>query len=585
MHPRPCVVSAACALACLPIVAIASDVNVEAVIARSGQAAPGAAGTTLGPMGTGALEGVSRNGNVVFRSTLSNATTFSNDALFAWDRPSHSLRLVAREGQPVPGWPAPAEFHTLAGRVAIDNQGRALFSDNPRAPFTPTGGGATGIFRQAGSAAPQLVLREGAVIAPLAPNALTSFDEFGPLASDGSLSLQLLEGTSANNARFAVLGNDDTLRIVLRADQPLPWAQGLAQVVVPPMPIASPSGAWIGRTRPGTAGPATLARRTSDTSALEPIAIVNTPLPGSAQAIFSLGSFAMNDMGDAAASFNLVGIQSGLWRFPASQAPTLVVQSGSTFSTPLGTASISQVGVGVGSVVTNNAGDVVFSALATIPTLGSVSCILFAPKSGAPVRLVAAVGSSVVTTAVVVGALPTNGFGLDDLGRVVLPASVSVLGSPQRKAILSWSPVAGSLSSYAIVQEDSVLFDAGDRQTLSDLSLSISLAGGGTGYVARPFISDDGFFVWQATFANATSAILAGQLPVECNSIDFNRDGLFPDDQDLVDFLSVLAGGDCRTAPPAGNGCDAIDFNNDGLFPDDNDLVSYLAVLAGGACR
>jgi hypothetical protein len=65
--------------------------------------------------------------------------------------------------------------------------------------------------------------------------------------------------------------------------------------------------------------------------------------------------------------------------------------------------------------------------------------------------------------------------------------------------------------------------------------------------------------------------------PASCDSIDFNNDGLFPDDTDLVDFLSVLAGSSC--AP-----CNDIDFNNDGLFPDDSDLVAFLRVLAGGDC-
>jgi hypothetical protein len=65
----------------------------------------------------------------------------------------------------------------------------------------------------------------------------------------------------------------------------------------------------------------------------------------------------------------------------------------------------------------------------------------------------------------------------------------------------------------------------------------------------------------------------------ECGSIDFNNDGLFPDDSDLVDLLNVLAGGDCST-----NNCGSIDFNSDGLFPDDNDLVAFLRVLAGGDC-
>jgi formylglycine-generating enzyme len=68
--------------------------------------------------------------------------------------------------------------------------------------------------------------------------------------------------------------------------------------------------------------------------------------------------------------------------------------------------------------------------------------------------------------------------------------------------------------------------------------------------------------------------------PPACDAIDFNADGLFPDDADLVDFLSVLAGGSCSP----GNTCNDIDFNNDGLFPDDEDLIAFLRVLAGGNC-
>jgi hypothetical protein len=65
-----------------------------------------------------------------------------------------------------------------------------------------------------------------------------------------------------------------------------------------------------------------------------------------------------------------------------------------------------------------------------------------------------------------------------------------------------------------------------------------------------------------------------------CDSIDFNQNSLFPEDQDLIDFLNILAGGECS----AGNTCNDIDFNNDGLFPSDDDIVAFLRVLAGGAC-
>ena len=65
-----------------------------------------------------------------------------------------------------------------------------------------------------------------------------------------------------------------------------------------------------------------------------------------------------------------------------------------------------------------------------------------------------------------------------------------------------------------------------------------------------------------------------------CDSIDFNNDGLFPDTQDIDDFLSVFAGGPCSNDPNCGD----IDFNNDGLFPDTLDIDSLLSVFAGGAC-
>jgi hypothetical protein len=62
-----------------------------------------------------------------------------------------------------------------------------------------------------------------------------------------------------------------------------------------------------------------------------------------------------------------------------------------------------------------------------------------------------------------------------------------------------------------------------------------------------------------------------------CDSIDFNGNGVFPEDQDVVEFLSVLAGETCAS-------CNDIDFNNNGVFPEDQDLIDFFTVLAGGAC-
>jgi hypothetical protein len=72
--------------------------------------------------------------------------------------------------------------------------------------------------------------------------------------------------------------------------------------------------------------------------------------------------------------------------------------------------------------------------------------------------------------------------------------------------------------------------------------------------------------------------------PTGCDSVDFNTDGLFPDTQDISDFLLVFGGGACPTDPPVGTGCNDVDFNNDGLFPDTEDIAALLRVFAGGAC-
>jgi hypothetical protein len=70
-----------------------------------------------------------------------------------------------------------------------------------------------------------------------------------------------------------------------------------------------------------------------------------------------------------------------------------------------------------------------------------------------------------------------------------------------------------------------------------------------------------------------------GPVP-QCDPIDFNRDGLFPDVLDVDDFISAWMGGPCSNDPSCGD----LDFNNDGLSPDLLDIDSFLSVFAGGAC-
>ena len=78
-------------------------------------------------------------------------------------------------------------------------------------------------------------------------------------------------------------------------------------------------------------------------------------------------------------------------------------------------------------------------------------------------------------------------------------------------------------------------------------------------------------------------ALVGNPCTVACDTIDFNQNGVFPEDQDVVDFFDVLAGGTPATCD-AVLGCQDIDFNNNGVFPEDQDVVDFFNVLAGGTC-
>lgn len=58
--------------------------------------------------------------------------------------------------------------------------------------------------------------------------------------------------------------------------------------------------------------------------------------------------------------------------------------------------------------------------------------------------------------------------------------------------------------------------------------------------------------------------------------IDFNNDGVFPDDLDVTRFFEVYAGDECPT-------CDSIDINQNGVFPEVEDVIDFMDKVTG-AC-
>jgi hypothetical protein len=94
---------------------------------------------------------------------------------------------------------------------------------------------------------------------------------------------------------------------------------------------------------------------------------------------------------------------------------------------------------------------------------------------------------------------------------------------------------------------------------------------------AVPFDFDNDGDIDLALTDEIADVIILVRNITSCDSIDFNQNGVFPEDQDVIDFFDVLAGGTCGA-------CADIDFNNNGVFPEDQDVIDFFNVLAGGGC-
>ena len=89
----------------------------------------------------------------------------------------------------------------------------------------------------------------------------------------------------------------------------------------------------------------------------------------------------------------------------------------------------------------------------------------------------------------------------------------------------------------------------------------------------------DTVYTAPATLVTAPAGSPECNQPIGCDSIDFNGNEVFPEDQDVIDFFFVLSGGECSTGQ-----CNDIDFNNNDVFPEDQDVIDFFTVLAGGDC-
>ncbi len=131
----------------------------------------------------------------------------------------------------------------------------------------------------------------------------------------------------------------------------------------------------------------------------------------------------------------------------------------------------------------------------------------------------------------------------------------------------------------AVSQYDHDPVDGSAQELWIDTPFGTERAPDGPG-AANPIFSWNGTPVGTGAYRiTLTGACFPSSGPA-CDSIDFNNDGLFPDTQDIDDFLTVFSGGPCTNDPNCGD----IDYNNDGLFPDTLDIEALLSVFSGGPC-
>jgi hypothetical protein len=149
-----------------------------------------------------------------------------------------------------------------------------------------------------------------------------------------------------------------------------------------------------------------------------------------------------------------------------------------------------------------------------------------------------------------------------------------IFGGPRSRANdIHGGVIAGQSNSHA------GLWTGPDFSRWTDLHLLLPPGQGATSSANTIWVENGTVYVGGTYGDRAVmwTGPLAEIVGTTCDSIDFNNNGVFPEDQDVVDFFAVLAGSACSA-------CNDIDFNNNSVFPEDRDVIDFFTVLAGGDC-
>jgi hypothetical protein len=138
----------------------------------------------------------------------------------------------------------------------------------------------------------------------------------------------------------------------------------------------------------------------------------------------------------------------------------------------------------------------------------------------------------------------------------------------------------GALCSFTDDGDPYIIFADGDTAGSPPVTVSVLLRSAPNIFAdTRLAINARGDAAVALTLA-PRAVIYAPAPDFTCGDIDFNNDGVWPSEDDIIDFFNVFAGAPCPTLR-----CDVIDFNRNGVFPEDQDVLDFLHVFAGGSCN
>ncbi|HLP85573.1 MAG TPA: choice-of-anchor tandem repeat NxxGxxAF-containing protein [Phycisphaerales bacterium] len=297
------------------------------------------------------------------------------------------------------------------------------------------------------------------------------------------------------------------------------------------------------------------------------------PMPGIAGSISATRLPVVNDNGEV---IFWAGATNGTWTL-------LRWQESSGFSNIMisGTAAVGIPGaVFKGSLthdrisaISSPDGVVVFSTLVSGAGINSSNDRGLWVHSSAGTRLIVRTGEPAPDAPAGVTVSDLSRFAVTRDGRV---AVVTLLSNGQ--SAVYREDATGQLKKV-LMRGDVINVPGQGPRTVTSFEIAGSVVG--VPESGQRFMSDDGAIVARVNFLDAATVRTTDTIVVFdatwCDSIDFNNNLVFPEDQDVIDFFDVLGGATCA-------GCNDIDFNNNGVFPEDQDVIDFFNVLAGGTC-